>query len=208
MNFHEVRFPTDISLGSTGGPERRTDVVEFGSGHEERNIRWADSRRSYQAGYGIKTVDQLYAVLEFFEERRGRGYGFRWLDGADYRSRGPRDPVAPTDQVIGTGDGEQTAFQLAKVYGAAHSPWTRTINKPVSGTVLVALDDVQQGAGWSVDETTGVVTFDVAPGSGVAVTAGFEFDVPVRFDTDRVEVNLHTLDHGDIPNIPIVEVRL
>jgi uncharacterized protein (TIGR02217 family) len=208
MNFHEARFPTDISLGSTGGPERRTDVVEFGSGHEERNIRWADSRRSYQAGYGIKTVDQLYAVLEFFEERRGRGYGFRWLDGADYRSRRPRDPVEATDQLIGTGDGEQTAFQLAKVYGAAHAPWTRTITKPVSGTVLVALDGIQQGAGWSVDETTGVVTFDVAPGSGVAVSAGFEFDVPVRFDVDRIEVNLHTLDHGDIPNIPIVEVRL
>ena len=132
MSFHEVRFPTQISLGATGGPERRTDVVVLGSGFEERNARWADSRRSYNAGYGVKSLDDLHAVIAFFEERRGRLYGFRWRDHTDHKSCAPGGTISPLDQVIGTGDGTQAAFQLVKTYGVAHAPWTRTIAKPVA----------------------------------------------------------------------------
>ena len=121
MSFHEIRFPTDISRGAQGGPERRTDVVVLGSGHEERNARWADSRRSYNAGYGVKSLDDLYAVIAFFEERRGRLYGFRWRDHADGKSCAPGGTLSPLDQEIGTGDGTQAAFQLVKTYGVAHA---------------------------------------------------------------------------------------
>src|SRR5512134_1149921 len=110
MSFHEVRFPTEISRGAEGGPERRTDIVVLGSGYEERNSRWADSRRSYNAGYGVKSVDDLYAVIAFFEERRGRLYGFRWRDHADWKSCAPGGTIASTDQVIGTGNGTTAAF--------------------------------------------------------------------------------------------------
>ena len=119
MNFHDVQFPTAISRGATGGPERRTDIVVLGSGHEERNSRWADSKRRYDAGYGIKTLDELYTVLAFFEERRGALYGFRWKDPSDWKSCPPLARPTPTDQVIGVGDGKRATFHLIKQYGAA-----------------------------------------------------------------------------------------
>jgi len=212
MSFHEVRFPTEISRGAQGGPERRTDVVVLGSGFEERNARWADSRRAYNAGYGVKSLDDLHAVIAFFEERRGRLYGFRWRDHTDMKSCAPGAEPSALDQIIGTGDGETTTFQLVKTYGAAHAPWTRAIKKPEAGSVLVAVDGVEEteGAGFAVDATTGVVTFlpGHVPGEGAAVTAGFAFDVPVRFDTDRLEISLQGFRHGAIPSIPVVEIRL
>ena len=211
MSFHEVRFPTEISRGAEGGPERRTDIVVLGSGYEERNSRWADSRRSYNAGYGVKSVDDLYAVIAFFEERRGRLYGFRWRDHADWKSCAPGGTIAATDQVIGTGNGTTAAFQLKKTYGGAHAPWTREIKKPVAGTVVVAVAGVIKPPGsFVVDPGTGLVTLLAGhiPGAGQAVTAGFEFDVPVRFDSDKLEISLQGFRHGAIPNIPIVEVRL
>jgi uncharacterized protein (TIGR02217 family) len=212
MAFHEVRFPAGISLGATGGPERRTEIVVLGSGAEERNSRWADSKRSYNAGYGIKRVDDLHAVIAFFEERRGRFHGFRWKDWSDHRSAAPNVTVTGLDQAIGTGDGVVTTFQLVKTYGSAFAPWTREIKKPVSGSVRVAVAGVEKTAGthFNVDHATGVVTFTGGniPTMGQSVTAGFEFDVPVRFDTDRLEVNLALIEAGSIPNIPVVEIRL
>ncbi len=127
MAFHELRFPAGISLGATGGPERRTEIVVLGSGAEERNSRWADSKRSYNAGYGIKRVDDLHAVVAFFEERRRRLHGLRWKDWSDYKSCAPGASNSPLDQAIGTGDGANAAFQLVKTYGSACAPWTRTI---------------------------------------------------------------------------------
>jgi uncharacterized protein (TIGR02217 family) len=211
MSFHEVRFPTAISRGAQGGPERRTDVVVLGSGHEERNARWADSRRTYNAGYGVKSLDDLHAVIAFFEERRGRLYGFRWRDHLDWKSCPPQAAVSPSDQVIGTGDGTRTAFQLVKSYGSGFAPWSREIRKPVAGTVRIAVagTEVAEAAAFTIDTATGGVTFLAGhvPAAGAVVTAGFEFDVPVRFDTDRLEISLSGFQHGAIPNIPVVEVR-
>lgn len=212
MSFHEIRFPTAISRGASGGPERRTDVVVLGSGHEERNSRWADSRRSYNAGYGIKALDDLHAVIAFFEERRGRLYGFRWKDHADFRSCSPSAIPTALDQPLGVGDGETAVFQLIKRYGSEHAPWSRRITKPVAGTLLVAVDGTPVAVGTAVtaNSTTGLLTFasEHVPADGAVVTAGFEFDVPVRFDTDKLEVSLQGFAHGAIPSIPIVEVRL
>lgn len=212
MSFHEVRFPLDISRGSDGGPERRTDVVVLGSGAEERNSRWANSRRSWNAGYGVHTLDALHTIISFFEERRGRLHGFRWRDPADWKSCAPG--VAPTalDQTIGTGTGTTATFQLTKAYGTLYAPWTRPITKPVAGTVLVAVAGVARvpGTHFAVDVTTGVVAFLAGnlPANGQTITAGFEFDCPARFDTDKLEVNVQGFRHGAIPNIPVVEVRV
>ena len=212
MSFHEVRFPTAISRGAQGGPERRTDVVVLGSGFEERNSRWAASRRSYNAGYGVQSLDALYEVIAFFEERRGRFHGFRWRDHADWKSGAPGALTTPLDQAIGTGTGAALTFQLKKTYGAVHAPYVREIRKPVAGTVRVAVAGVEkaEGVAWSCDPATGVVSFagGAIPGDGDAVTAGFEFDVPVRFDTDHLDINLTSFAAGDIPAIPLVEIRL
>ena len=207
MAFHEVRFPDNISRGARGGPERRTQIVELASGDEERNASWANSRRRYDAAYGIRRADDLAAVVAFFEARNGRLYGFRWKDWGDYKSCLPSGSPAPTDQVIGVGDGTTTAFQLVKAYASGSQTWMRTIAKPVAGTVVVALDGVTQALGWSIDTTTGLVTFATAPASGVTITAGSEFDVPVRFDTDQLGVT-HDIERlGSITSIPLIEVR-
>jgi uncharacterized protein (TIGR02217 family) len=146
-------------------------------------------------------------VVAFFEARNGRLYGFRWKDWGDYKSCLPSGTPAPTDQGIGTGDGSTTAFQLLKAYASGAQAWIRSITKPVAGTVSVALDGVTQASGLSVDTTTGLVTFVIAPTNGVAITAGFEFDVPVRFDADQLDVT-HDIERlGTITSIPMIEVR-
>ena len=204
--FHEIRFPTAIAFHSSGGPERKTEIVALGSGFEERNAVWANSRRRYDVGYGVKTLDDLHAVIAFFEARLGRLYGFRLKDFADFKSVAPGETVTPLDQAIGTGDGAATQFQLAKTYVSGPSNWIRAIKKPVDGTVRVALNGVEQISGFAVDSTTGLVTFDTAPADGVAITAGFEFDTPARFDNDLLSINLANFSAGEIPSIPLVEV--
>lgn len=207
MAFHETRFPDNISRGARGGPERRTQIVELASGDEERNASWADSRRRYDVAYGIRKADDLAAVIAFFEARGGRLYGFRFKDWSDYKSALPSVAISRTDQSLGTGTGAATQFQLVKRYTSGAQTWTRTITKPVAGTVLVALNGVAQPSGWTVDTTTGIITFTVAPGLGIAVTAGFEFDVPVRFDSEAMDVTLDFERLGSINSIPLIEVR-
>jgi uncharacterized protein (TIGR02217 family) len=209
--FHEVLFPLDIALKSAGGPQRRTDVVTLGSGAEERNARWAHSRRRYDAGYGVKTFAALSQVVAFFEERRGQLHGFRRRDRLDHSSAAPGAVPTTTDQFIGTGDGVTAAFQLSKTYGAIYSPYQRPIAKPVPGSVRIAVagTEAQEETDFSVDTATGLVTFHPGhiPAEGAAITAGFLFDVPVRFDTDYLEVDLSAFEAGAIPKIPLVEIR-
>lgn len=189
--------------------ERRTEIVTLGSGFEERNTRWAHSRRQYDAGQGVRRLDDLHQIIDFFEERRGMLYGFRWHDRIDHKSCAPTKAISATDQEIGEGDGETTAFQLVKTYGSVHAPYNRDITKPVEGTVQVALDGVVQARElYSVDSTSGHVVFVTAPDVGANVSAGFEFDVAVRFGVDRLEFNLSTFNAGDIPSIPLLEIRL
>ena len=207
MAFHKVRFPDDISRGARGGPERRTQIVELASGDEERNASWANSRRRYDVAYGIRRADDLATVVAFFEARNGRLHGFRFKDWGDHKSCLPSGTASPTDQAIGTGDGATTAFQLVKRYASGSQTWVRKITKPVAGTVRVALDGAEQLSGWTVDTTTGVLTFDTAPAAGVAITAGFAFDVPVRFDTDVLDVTLDFERLGSITSIPLLEIR-
>ena len=208
--FHDIRFPLAVAFGSSGGPERRTEIVALASGHEERNARWAFSRRRFNAGTGIRSIADIHTLIGFFEERRGQLHGFRWRDRSDWKSGPPDAAPLPGDQTIGAGDGVATEFQLIKTYGGAFAPFQRVIAKPVAGTVRIALDGFEQSEGsqFIVDAATGMVSFLVGsiPAAGTVITAGFEFDVPVRFDSDRLEINLAAFDAGDVPSIPIVEL--
>jgi uncharacterized protein (TIGR02217 family) len=209
-DFHEIRFPLDISRGARGGPERLTQIVTLASGREVRNSRWAHSRRRYDAGVGVRTLDALAAIVAFFEERRGRLHGFRWRDQLDWKSCPPSQTPTALDQTIGVGDGVTAEFQLAKDYGTGIATYRRAITKPWHGEVLVAVDGVAQPqpANASTNAATGIVSF--APGhippAGSLVTAGFLFDVPVRFDIDAIEVDLSAFEAGEIPRIPVVEI--
>jgi uncharacterized protein (TIGR02217 family) len=212
MSFHDVRFPQRLAFGAVGGPERRTDIVTLASGFEERNSPWAGSRRRYNAGFALASLADLHEVIGFFEARMGRLHAFRFRDALDHASCAPGQTPQPTDQALGTGDGATTAFQLVKTYASGGATYVRAIQKPVTGTVRVAVAGVEKtlGTDFTFDMATGIVTFLAGhvPGAGAAVTAGYEFDVPVRFDTDRLEINLAAFQAGDIPDIPLVEVKL
>lgn len=207
--FHEITFPTDISLSSRGGPQRSTDIVTLGSGREERNQKWFHSRRRYDAGYGVKTLQAISLVTEFFEERRGMLYGFRWRDRMDHRSCSPNVTPSPGDQAIGVGDGTTTSFQLTKTYGSSFAPYQRNICKPVAGSVRVAVNGVEVNSSfYSLNAITGQINFLTGhvPTAGSIISAGFIFDVPVRFDTDYLEIDLAGFEAGDIPKIPVIEI--
>lgn len=212
MSFDEVSFPASIAFGSTGGPGRRTNIVELASGFEERNATWANSRRRYDVSTGIKTLDQVYQVLEFFEARNGRLYGFRFHDSWDHLSCRPKSAPGPLDQQIGAGNGAQATFQLVKVYSSGNRSWTRTIKKPVAGSVRVSVAGAERtiGTHWTIDTSSGIVTFLAGsiPANGATVTAGFGFEVPVRFDTDQLDLSLEGFKAGRIGQIPLVELRL
>lgn len=208
MTFDNIRFPTSISRGSSGGPERRTDVVTTASGREERNARWANSRRRYDAGFGVKSLDDIHAVIAFFEERRGRLHAFRWKDHADFKSCAVSATPAATDQIIGTGNGILASFQLIKKYGTGLRDYSRAVTAPIASTVLIAVNGVATNF-FSLDAQTGIVTFAAGhiPAAATTISAGFEFDVPVRFDTDAISINLAHFSAGEIPQIPLLEVR-
>ncbi|KGJ19269.1 DUF2460 domain-containing protein [Paracoccus sanguinis] len=209
MAFHEVRFPPKLSFGSLGGPERRTEIVTLSNGFEERNSPWAHSRRRYDAGVGLQSLDDMAALIAFFEARAGQLHGFRWKDWADYSSALPSWAVSAGDQLIGRGDGRTVRFALSKLYRSGEASYRRPIAKPVAGTVKLAIGDVElvEGTDFTVDLTTGEVTLAVAPMMDAPVTAGFEFDVPVRFDTDRIAVSVASFEAGEVPQVPVVEVR-
>lgn len=210
MGFHEVRFPTNLSFGSVGGPERRTEVVTLANGFEERNTPWAHSRRRYDAGVGLRALDDIETLIAFFEARQGQLFGFRWKDWSDYKSCIASADIGFENQVIALGDGVQVSFPLAKTYASGGVSYTRPITKPVLGTVQVGVARTQmvETVHYTLNYVTGVLTFDHPPEEGVEISAGFEFDVPVRFDSERIQTSVASFQAGDVPDVPVVEVRI
>lgn len=202
MSFHEVRLPARLAFGSTGGVERRTEVVTLASGFERRSTPWAHGRRRYLIGAGVRSLDDAAALVAFFEARRGRLNGFRFKDFADFKSCTPSATISPLDQVLGVGTGDRVSFALVKLYGDLERP----IRKPVEGSVRVAVDGVETAA-FAVDPATGLVALDAPPDEGAVVTAGFTFDTPVRFDADRIDVTLEGFEAGRVVATPLIEVR-
>lgn len=207
-DFHNVRFPLSLAFGASGGPSRRTDITQLASGAEHRNTPHAQSRRHYNAGAGVTRLEELHDLIAFFEARFGQLYSFRFRDPLDFKSCKPNETVSSLDQMIGQGDGAATTFQLIKSYADAAGHYDRRITKPVSGSVTIALDgnDVLP-AEFTLNELTGEVSFNAPPPLGSLITCGFEFDVAVRFDTDRLELTLEAFGAGQAVNIPLIEVH-
>ncbi|KMW56586.1 Gene Transfer Agent (GTA) [Candidatus Rhodobacter oscarellae] len=210
MGFHEVRFPANLSFGSVGGPERRTEIVTLANGFEERNSPWAHARRRYDAGVSMRSLDDVETLIAFFEARQGQLNGFRWKDWSDYKSCAASKQVTFEDQDIAVGDGVTQVFQVCKTYASGAQSYTRPITKLVPGTLRLGLqgDPLVETVHFNADYDAGLVTILTAPGAGAQVTAGFEFDVPVRFDTDRIQTSVASFQAGDVPSVPIVEVRV
>lgn len=209
--FHEVQFPPKISYGAVGGPGFRTSIFQRSSGFEDRNIEWQYARAEYDVAHTIKTQAELDEVRAFFFARRGMAYGFRFKDWSDYKSCSATQQHQFGDQAIGTGTGALTQFQLYKVYPDPVNYYARPIRKPVAGTVLVGVNGVQKtlGTHFTVDTTTGVITFLAGsiPANGHVVTAGYHFDVPCRFNTDKMMPTLEEYNVSSWGQIPIVEIR-
>ncbi|MDD3182307.1 MAG: DUF2460 domain-containing protein [Alphaproteobacteria bacterium] len=199
MTFHEVRFPDDIAYGASGGPAYSTSVISTASGYEQRNMNWSAARGRWDVSSGLKRASQLETLIAFFRARKGKAHGFRFKDWTDYKATG---------QQIGLGDDETQVFQLVKGYESGAGSETRTITKPVSGTAVIYAGGVKVTTGVSVNTTTGIVTFSEAPVQGTIITADFEFDVPVRFDTDEMDVSIENFNLHEWSDIPIIEIRV
>lgn len=205
--FHEVLLPLPFALGANGGPERRVDIVTLGSGRESRNTPWAHGRRRYDIGGAVRTLDQLHELIAFFEARRGRLHGFRFRDPFDSKSCAPSQTPAANNQSLGAGTGAQTVFQLQKNYGSGADAYLRPITKPVAGSVSVAVNGATLApAAFSVNTTTGQVTLTTPPASGATVSAGFQFDTPVRFDVERLDLSIDAFGAGRAISAPLVEI--
>jgi uncharacterized protein (TIGR02217 family) len=205
MSFAEIRLDLGIDYGTRGGPRFSTSIIVDGSGAEQRNANWGQPLGRWQLGERSLTQLEIHYFLDFHTARKGATEGFRFKDWTDYQAK---------FQPIGTGDGNKTQFQLVKNYTIAAYSAIRPILKPVGGTVKIYLNGVKQASGWSIDITTGVVTFAAAPGAGVALTADFEFDVPVRFEQDKIEFRFDAYEVGTglaifhLDNLSLVEDRL
>jgi uncharacterized protein (TIGR02217 family) len=208
--FHDVLFPFPLALAGRGGPQRKTEIVVQGSGHEQRLSRWRHARRRYEIGSGLKTRQDLMRLVDFFEARRGRFYGFRFHDPLDGRSVSGPAAVSALDQNLGVGDGATAQFQLRKAYGQDSAVYWRPILKPCKDTVRVAINgtDCVEGHDFTCDTTNGQITFMPVsiPPKGALVTAGFLFDVPVRFETDTLDLAFDALGTGEVPSIILLEL--
>jgi uncharacterized protein (TIGR02217 family) len=203
MSFDSVRLPEDVERGALGGPGFKTTIVELVSGREKRNQDWTRSRGRWDIGYGMQTKTDFMRVLAFFYARRGRAIGFRFKDWSDYE-------VGPTPMQFATGDGAEDEFFLNKTYTDSGSfTFVREITRPVNGTVAIYVNDVLQTetTHYTINYETGEVDFTFNPTAGHTIKWTGEFDVPVRFDVDQLEIALQHYDAGEIPSIPIVELK-
>lgn len=209
QEFHDVLFPLSIAFGSTVTRERKVEVLQFASGREQRNLRFAHSRRSYDAGNGVRSIADVRSVMDFFEARRGPLVSFRFRDPVDNSSAPGASAVTPLDQAIGTGDGTVNRFMLTKAYGTGADAYRRPVRRPVSGTLRVAVNGSESlPADFSFDSESGEVVFapGKTPAAGAAVTAGFEFHAEVRFASESLSVNVSAFEAGELPSIPLIEV--
>lgn len=204
--FDDVIFPLAIGREASLSPAFSTQIVESPSGHERRSSDWADARLSFDAGPGVRSEADIATLIGFFRARRGAARGFRFSDPYDDRSGAMGQAPGPLDQRLGVGDGVTATFQLMRYYGAGEDGQGRVITRPVAGTIRVAADGVEMVGGWS-HAGMGVIAFDEAPAEGVLLTAGFRFDVPVRFAEDRLDINRATFAAGEAPSVPLVEIR-
>lgn len=202
--FLETQFPTSISYGARGGACFSTDITTSFSGYEQRNINWNRSRAKYNISLSNKTKEEIKEVINFFYNVYGKAIGFRFKDWLDYKS----DP----NELIANCNGTQRIFPLIKTYSIfnTNKTYTKLITKPVKTTVQLYLDNLEQfeDETYTLDYTTGLITFDTIPSSGSILTANFEFDIPVRFDTDELIISSDDLNCNSWSSINLVELRV
>lgn len=203
--FDDLSYPLPLGRGTTIAPEFSTQVMLTASGHERRNSLWSNARLRFDVGPGIRSESELGTLVAFFRARRGMARGFRLADPSDFSSAGMTGTPSALDQVLGTGDGARAWFELVKAYGAGEDAQPRRITRPRAGTIRVSVDGVETTA-FSL-ESLGTIRLETAPPAGAIVRAGFEFDVPVRFADDRLDISSAAFAAGEAPSVMLVEIR-
>lgn len=197
LPFDDQRLPVDVEVGAHGGPKFQTTVTMLGNGSEQRNSDWSEQRCEFDVGYGISSFDDLAAVKAHFYARRGRWRSFPFKDWTDYTIE---------DEVIGTGTGAVSDFQITKTYEPSGFPYVRDITRPVSGTLLVYINGVLKTLSTHYTVGLGLIHFLSAPAAAAVITATCEFDIPMRYDTDKFDQVLEAFNAGSVPSLPLVEV--
>ena len=210
LAFDDVSYPLALGLDAKVAPEFSTAITITASGFERRTSVWGNALLRFDVGPGVRSEADMGELIAFFRARRGAARGFRLTDPSDWSSNGMSGTPTATDQAIGTGDGVTASFPLIKSYGAAGASGdavqTRRITRPQAGSVVVSLNGVATSTGWTLN-AGGVITFTTAPATGVVVSAGFLFDVPVRFEQDKLDIACTAFNASDVPSIPLVEIR-
>ena len=197
MSFLEIRFPESIAFNSSSILEFNTTIIKAKNGYEQRNINWNSNKMKFNIINGIKTKAELDELITFFRNVKGAGYGFRFKDFTDYQAE---------NQYIGVGDGETKEFQLIKAYRVSDNiVYYRKITKPVISTVRVFINDIES-KDFNIDLTTGLITLNTAPEINVSVKSNFEFDVPVRFENDIMEITMNSINSGNVKEITLIEI--
>ena len=199
--FDDVAYPLTLGGDAAASPEFSTSVAVTASGHEYRNALWSDARMRYDVGPGIRSEAELGTLIAFFRARYGPARGFRLRDPFDFSSAAMTGTPSASDQHIGTGDGMASRFRLVKNYGEQQ----RRITRPQPGSIRIAVGAVETAA-WRY-EAGGWIVFDSAPAAGAPITAGYLFDVPVRFAEDRLDVSGVSFAAGEAPSVALIEIR-
>ena len=198
QDFDDVRFPSDISYGATGGPQYITNVNTTVNRKEYRSISSIFSRMRYSISYMLKTAEEMEKLIAFFRARRGKAVGFRFKDWSDYRAE---------RELIGVGNSVDKIFQLRKVYKSGKTEYKRIISKPALGSVIMYFNNEQVSGNFSVDYQSGKIKFDSTVPVGVKVFSSFEFDVPVRFDIDYLPISIDSTNTYSSKNINLIEIK-
>jgi len=211
MSFHEIRFPDKLAYGSRGGPGYATEVLTLDSGREVRVQRWAEPRSQYDASYGLKSLADLGELITFYHARAGAAHGFRFKDFNDFTSASDHigTPAADDVTIEASSASGQTEYQLKKTYINGGVTQTKTITKPVTGTVVLAVNGTPTTS-FTVDTTTGIITAGAAPTAGSTITAGYEYDVPVRFGEsldEALAISRDSNELGSLDSIPLIEIK-
>lgn len=196
------RFPEKISYGSNGGPNFNTNVITVASGGEKRNINWSEPLYRYEVSHGVKTLQQIEELTNFFYTVMGKGIGFRYKDWKDCKVTIERSSINDGNDLAASGE-----FQLCKKYSiGVNSARYRVIKKPVVGTVKIFLNGVET-ENFTCDYTKGIITLTGDFEPEAIVTWSGEFDVPVRFDTDTMNTTIESFASYSWNQIPVVELR-
>ncbi len=208
-SFLEERFPIDVRLGMSYADDYTVLITTTAAGAEYRRLVQPFPVRSFHVNFTTDQADLWARVLALYHRAYGRFAGFRVKCLDDFSTNNLAGTPTPTDEVLA--NSATGIYQLRNFYGTNGTALagigypSRTIYKPVAGTVVVAKNGVTISSGLSIDTTNGLITITPAPLITDTITAGCQFDIPCRFNS-QIEVTSIDVAIRDCGSIDIIEL--